>query len=151
MPKWNVSANYGCTVVNSTPSVFGTTLVHRQRLRSAENIDGEGSTHFFPTKAGSSFVALQNIPSYTTSLESAIALHQNGCASILKSLTTPLVTFFSVNATGRPSPSSRVRVAKYDHHGWPLPLMPPVPCASRVKSWPVTTNQEAWSWMKMTR
>ena len=91
------------------------------------------------------------MPSYTTSLESATALHQNGCASILKSLTTPLVTFFSVSATGRPSPSSRVRVAKYDHHDWPLPLMPPVLCASMVKSRPVTTNQEAWFWIKTTR
>ena len=83
------------------------------------------------------------MPSYTTSLESATALHQNGCASIRKFLTTPRVTFFRVNATGRPSPSSRVRVAKYDHHGWPFPLIPPAPCASTVKSRPVTTNQDA--------
>ena len=78
-------------------------------------------------------------------------MHQNGCASILKSRTTARVTLLRVNAMGRPSPSSRTRVAKYDHHGWPFPLIPPAPCASIVKSRPVTTNQDAWLWRKMTR
>ena len=100
--------------------------------------------HFCLNHVASAFSATQVMPSYSTSCESATALHQNGCASIRKFLTTPRVTFFRVNATGRPSPSSRVRVAKYDHHGWPLPSMPPSLCASMTKSCPVMTNQEAW-------
>ena len=108
-------------------------------------------THFCPNHLSSAFSATHRIPSYSTALDSATALHQNDCASILKSRTTARVTLLRVNGMGRPSPSSRARVAKYDHHGWPFPLMPPDACASMTKSRPVTTNQEAWSWMKMTR
>ena len=96
-----------------------------------------------PAYVGSWLVALQYIPSYVTSLESATMLHQNGWASILKSFTTTRVTLLSVKAMGRPSPSSRTRVAKYDHHGWPFPLIPPDACASMTKSCQVTTNQDA--------
>ena len=104
-----------------------------------------------PAYVGSWLVALQYIPSYVTSLESATMLHQNGCASIRKSFTTARVTLLSVNAIGRPSPSSRTRVAKYDHQGWPFPLIPPDACASMTKSCPVTTNQDAWFWRNITR
>ena len=90
--------------------------VHSQRKSvSAQDRQTDGHTktmtYFFPAYVGSWFVALQYIPSYVTSLESATALHQNGCASMRKSRTTPRVTLLSVNATGRPSPSARVRVA----------------------------------------
>ncbi len=131
--------------------MFGTTLCNHDTSDKAARTQIENKTHFFPAYAGSWLVALQYMPSYVTSRESATALHQNGCASTRKSFTSPRVTLLSVNATGRPSPSSRVRVAKYDHQGWPFPLMPPDECASMTKSCPVTTNQEAWSWMNMTR
>lgn len=68
------------------------------------------TTHFCPAYNGSVLVALHTIPSYTTSLLSATVLHQNGCSSILKSLTVPLVTLNTVKAIGRPSPSERERL-----------------------------------------
>ena len=146
-----------------SPSVFHTMLPERttihgeavsspaftaSRLLKTQHRNG---THFCPNHRSSAFSATHTIPSYTTSLESATALHQNGGASTWKFLTVARATRESVNATGRPSPSRRVAFPYHDHQSWPLPTIPPVRCASIVKSRPVTTNQEAWSWMNMTR
>jgi hypothetical protein len=69
-----------------------------------------------PAYAAFVFVALHAMPSYSTSAESATVLHQNGCAWMRSARTTALRACESVRAIGRPSPSARVRFAKYVHH-----------------------------------
>lgn len=74
--------------------------------------------YFCPKNAGSWFVAFMNIPSTTTSVDWTMALDQKGGDSMRKFLMVARVALKTVSEIGRPSPSSRVRVAKNDHHGY---------------------------------